>query len=177
MVAAVVVNDTFPEIAAPPGWTQVRRDENRSAVRQDIYYKVAGPADPATFTWSINSSGRLLAGTIASYSGVDTTRPIDDHAATVDMTGGKALTTPSVTVSSPGAMLLSLVSVRADGSITPPAGMTERSETAAGVATKGVTSEWSDDVATVRGPTGKRIATSSVSGRYVAALLALRPAP
>ena len=175
MVASVVVNDSFPEITPPSGWTLVRKDENRTAVRQDVFYKVATASDPSSFTWTITSSVRLLAGTIASYSGVDTDRPIDAHAASVDTTGSATLTAPSVTTSA-GAMLLALVAVQSDGAISPPRGMTERSEGTSASPGRSVTAEWSDALVTTAGPTGQRAATTSVAGRYVAALVALRPA-
>jgi hypothetical protein len=176
MVASIVVNDTFPEVSAPPGWTRLRKDENRGSVRQDIFYKVASASDPSSFTWTINSGVRLMVGTIASYSGVDRAQPFDDHAA--DIGGGTALTTPSVTTSSAGAMLLALVAVRSDGSISPPAGMTERAEAGSTVPTdRSIITEWSDDLAGARGATGKRTAVARAGGPYIAALLALRPAP
>lgn len=175
MVASVVVNDSFPEITPPSGWTLVRKDENRTAVRQDVFYKVATASDPSSFTWTITSSVRLLAGTIASYSGVDTDRPIDAHDASVDTAGSSTLTAPSVTTSA-GAMLLALVAVQSDGAISPPKGMTERSEGTSASPGRSVTAEWSDALVTTAGPTGKRAATTSVAGRYVAALVALRPA-
>jgi calcineurin-like phosphoesterase family protein len=176
MVASVVVNDSFPEFTAPPGWTLVRSDEIRKTVRQDIFYKVARDSDPSSFTWKITSSPRLLVGAIAAYGGVDTDHPVDGHDADIDADGTATPTTPSIRTTADGARLLALVAVNSGGDIAPPSGMTERSEAMSSSSDRSLSAEWSDEALGRSGPTGQRAARSKNRGPSVAALVALRPA-
>jgi calcineurin-like phosphoesterase family protein len=177
MVASVVANDNDP-LAPPPGWTAIRTDVVKDAVRQDIYYRVAKANDPASFTWTLGRN-RRLAGAISTYSGVDAARPVDADGAKLESAGGATLTAPSITTTTQGAMLIALVAVNSDGTISAPAGMTERWEVASrfpGQPRSAVT-EGSDEILTAAGATGTRRATTSTAGAGIAALVALRPAP
>jgi calcineurin-like phosphoesterase family protein len=176
MVASVAVNDSFPELNPPPGWTLVSTDEVRKALRQDIFYRVARDSDPSSFTWKITSSPRLLVGAIAAYGGVDTAHPIDAHGAAVDADGTATPTTPSIRTTADGARLLALVTVNSSGDIAPPSGMTERSVAMSSSGDHSLSAVWSDEAVGRAGSTGERAARSKNRGPSIAALLALRPA-
>ena len=74
LVAAIGANEDTV-ISAPAGWTTVHQDAS-GAVRQAVFVKVAGPAEPASYTWTLSST-RRVAGGITAFSGVDPAQPLD----------------------------------------------------------------------------------------------------
>src|SRR5205823_9232354 len=65
-----------PAITAPAGWTLIRNDASGGAFQQALYSHVATSSEPASYTWTLSLSVAASGG-IASYSGVDTTTPVD----------------------------------------------------------------------------------------------------
>ncbi|MFL6206425.1 MAG: metallophosphoesterase, partial [Acidimicrobiales bacterium] len=158
-----------PQLA---GWTLVQQ-ETVGVLTKRTYWRVAGAeAGPYVFTFG---SAQTAAGVIAAYAGVDTAAPIGDHSGGTGTT--TSITAPSVTVSSVGSRIVSLVGVATNGSITAPSGWTERAEIVGGSGSSRVASELSDAAAAVVGPTGSQTATSSKAAAGVAQLLVLRPTP
>ena len=76
MLASIVSNNDDPAFTAPAGWTLVRQGTITDALRHAVYWKVAGPSEPASYTWTTSSS-RRLAGGITSFGGIDRAQPID----------------------------------------------------------------------------------------------------
>ena len=176
MLASVVVNDD-DVISAPAGWTVVRQDTISNTLRQAIYYRVAGSSEPSAYTWTL-PDWRRIAGGITAYSGVNTTTPIDAHAAFVQTTATTAVTAPSVTTTVADARLLHFAAVNAEGTIAPPGGMAERWEAASPNSsnTRDAIAALADAVQTAAGSTGSRTATASSPGRNIGTAVALRPA-
>lgn len=93
MIAAIAVMADSPtivanlSITAPAGWTQIREvyqnnqdgDNERRHSRLITYYRVAGPSEPAGYTWEFSDPHDGVVGGIVSFSGVDTTNPIGPH--------------------------------------------------------------------------------------------------
>lgn len=177
MVASIVSNDD-PVFSPPAGWALVRDDSVADLVRQAVYVKVAGPSEPSTYTWTL-PEWRRVAGGITTYSGVDTTQPVDAHAASTYPGNGTALTAPSVTTTVDGTMLVHLAAINAEGSLTPPPAMTERwearSPNTAKTTSDGLASS-SDATQSTAGATGPHTATATNAGPGIGVLLALRPA-
>ncbi|MGH9036065.1 MAG: hypothetical protein ACRD0O_09890, partial [Acidimicrobiia bacterium] len=179
MVASIVQNDALP-VSAPAGWTLVRQDAVGTAVKQSVYVRVAGASEPSSYTWSLGDANfRRIAGGISSYSGVDTAHPVDAHNGTTSDAATTSITAPSVTTTAAGAMVLHLAAINAEGTLSPPAGSTERWENSAfnSSNTRDALAESSDVVQASAGATGDRTAVASQAGRWVGVLLALRPAP
>jgi len=107
-------------VAAPAGWTLVRRLDNLNSTGSGlaIYRKVAGASEPASYAWGfscINASGgntcvtlgfNAAAGGITSFSGVDTATPIDVENGTSTAVASTTLDTPSVTTTVANTMLV-----------------------------------------------------------------------
>jgi hypothetical protein len=107
-------------VAAPAGWTLLRRLDNLNSTGSGlaIYWKVAGASEPASYDWNFsctNVSGgntcvtlgfEAASGGILSFSNVDTGNPIDveNGASTTGSTTTPA--TPSVTTTVANAMLV-----------------------------------------------------------------------
>jgi hypothetical protein len=175
MVAAVVINDDDPGFTAPAGWTLVRQDSILNALRQAIYLKVATASEPSSYTWTLSVS-RRVAGGITTYTGVDPGHPVDVHGAQVHTTASTAVTAPSITTTVPDTLLVHIAAVAAEGTITPPTGMTEGWEAAAPRtnSTQDATVDSSYAPQAPAGATGPRTATATQAGRSIGALLALR---
>ncbi|HVW34371.1 MAG TPA: metallophosphoesterase, partial [Acidimicrobiia bacterium] len=177
MVASIVSNDDTPGFSAPAGWTLVRDDWIVDALRQAVYVKVAGPSEPGSYTWTL-SDYRRLAGGIATYRGVDTAHPVDVQAGSVHSGAATAVTAPTLTTTVAGTMLVDLSAVNAEGTLAPPAGMTERWEAASPNGSNGrdALASAADALQAGAGATGTRTTTASRAGRSIGAVLALRPA-
>jgi len=176
LVAGIATNDDAT-ITAPAGWTVLRQDV-ATGVRQSVYIRVMESAEPSSYTWTLSGS-RRVGGGITAYSGVDTANPVDALGAVLNASG-TAVTAPSVTTTAANTMLVQLVTVNAEGTLTAPAGMTEVWEAASPNTTAGntrdVLASSSEALWASTGPTGNRVATASLPGASIGVLLALRPA-
>jgi hypothetical protein len=175
MVASIVTNDD-DSVTAPAGWTVVRRDSIEDTLQQAVYLKVAGSGEPKSYTWKAPGY-RRIAGGITTYSGVDTTDPVDDHAGSADPARDTALAAPSVTPTVADSLLVNIVAINAEGSLTPPPGMTTRWKASSRHSKKptDVLAASSDGAWATAEATGARTATASRPGGGIGVLLALRP--
>lgn len=107
MLANISVNGgSAATVTAPAGWTQILRTDNDTNVSILSYWKIAGPSEPASYTWAVDHQTTMEGG-ITPYSGVDTANPID---ASVGNAGfGTVATTTAVTTSSANEVVVSLL--------------------------------------------------------------------
>ena len=175
MVASIASNDD--DLAtAPAGWTLVRADSIEDTLHQAVYVKVAGSGEPKSYTWKLPEY-RRIAGGITTYAGVDTTDPVDDHAGSSDPTVDTTVSAPSVTPTGADTLLVNLVAINAEGSLTPPAGMTTRWKALSRHKKKptDVLAISADGSWATAEATGTRTASATKPGGGIGALLALRP--
>ena len=157
---------------APAGWQLVANQaagSGANAVIQSVFWKAAGGAEPASYSWTWGTSIRASGGILA-YSGVDGTNPID---ASSGASGSNNLpTAPSLTTTANDAVLVAFFGMNTTVAtiFTEPAGMTERYE----VQETGVASESADGPQPLAGPSGPKTAVSLTSGEWTAQLIALR---
>jgi hypothetical protein len=177
MVASVVASADGPGFTAPAGWTVVRDDAVPGALRQTIYLKVAGPDEPASYTWNLPWPGRV-AGGLTAYAGVDPTQPVDAVGATSRADAGTDVAAPPVSTTTPGALLVHFAALNAEGTISAPAGMTQRWLAVAPWGDRrDALAASSDTTLPAAGLTGPRTAPATEPGPRIGVLLALRPAP
>ncbi|HYH52053.1 MAG TPA: metallophosphoesterase [Acidimicrobiia bacterium] len=177
MVASVVLTDDTGGVTAPAGWSLVRDDAIPGAIRQAVYVKVAGVAEPAAYTWALPSA-RRVAGGITAYSDVDTTHPVDGDAAALQAQAGTAITAPRLTTSEPDTRVVLLTAAAAEGNLRPPAGLEKRWHAAAADAdtTSDAVASAADTTQMLAGPAPPLVTTASEPGPAVSVLVALRPA-
>jgi putative pyrroloquinoline-quinone binding quinoprotein len=126
MIASIGVRPHTATITPPSGWTLVRRIDNPNSSNTNslaVYSKVGGVSEPASYSWTFNTSAGS-AGGIQAFSGVDTTTPIDvEDGQNTDF----ALThaTPSVPTTVARTMIVTSHSFVSAATWTPPSGMTE----------------------------------------------------
>jgi hypothetical protein len=165
-------------LTVPGGWTLISSQAIvAGGGKLAIYYKVATSSEPTNYTWRV-STADYSQGIIATYSGVDTSTPID-VSATEANTSSTSQTQTAVTTTAANAMLLYFLAVD-DGvaypnnslTATPPSGMTERADF-------WLTWKWmyfSDVLQASAGTTGTKTATLSVARASASAIVALKPA-
>lgn len=133
LLAALAILGGDSEIVhAPAGWSLIRRSDNDSDITLLTYYKIVDPAEPASYTWSIDGQTQAE-GSIAAYSGVDTVHPIDVVSDSVGT--GKTATAPRVMTARPGATVVAVFAANTTGktktgSFGVAQGLTERFDVA-----------------------------------------------
>jgi len=125
MIASVGVRPNTANITAPAGWTLLRRTDNANTTAHSlaIYYKAAGAAEPASYSWTFDTSTGA-AGGIASFSGVDTDNPIDVDAGQ-NTVAALTHTAPSITTTKSNTMIVAAFAMSSAATWTPPGGTTE----------------------------------------------------
>src|SRR5712692_2699944 len=173
MVAHVIVRTAGNVITPPAGWNLVLRQDTGSSISTASYVYVAGPSEPATYTWSFGTSGQASGG-IASYIGVNTTTPVDvAHAqynantSNVDNSG--------VTTTTANDMLVYAVGIMVQTTVNVPSGFSEVWRTGSRSST---TSEMSQELFSAIGATGTIHGThNGGANSNITMLIALEPAP
>jgi MSHA biogenesis protein MshQ len=168
---------TIPTV--PAGWTLVRRVDNANGNANSlvVYRKTAGAAEPANYAWTFSAAG-YLAGGISTFSGVDTTTPVDIENGNCTQQGSCATTTlshatPSVATTVANTMLVTSHTYSSAGTWVPPGAMTEAVEVQHGTQSLGVNYV----LQAAAGATGTKTATASTQADVGNAhILALRPA-
>ncbi len=127
MVAGIAVRPSSATITAPAGWTLQRRQNNTNPndLSLAVYYRVAGTSEPASYSWTFNTSTGS-AGGVSSFSGVNTTTPINvEAAATTGATQTTTFNHPGISTTVANAMVVTHYSYSSSDRFTPPGGMTE----------------------------------------------------
>lgn len=178
MIAFITPNADNQVITAPSGWTKdVERTGGSFNPGYTVYWKVAGGAEPSTYDWSC--LGFVLTGVILSYSGADTSTPINVSAVT-NISGGASTSfvAPTVTTTVANCTLLcffgTLAGAGGGSPFTPPGSMTEREDQAA---ISGNACDFSicDEALGASGATGTRTATANSSQFFWTGSVALAP--
>ena len=105
-----------PTISAPSGWTLVQSQVNGS-YRQVVYVRVAGATENPSYAWSFSTS-TAVAGGITAYRGVDPSQPIEVAAGRTNTTSSSTIQAPSVTTTSPAALLVGFFGMPTNATIT-----------------------------------------------------------
>ena len=123
MTASIALRASTAVLTAPAGWTLVRRTNNANTNANSlvVFYKVAGAAEPASYTWTADTSTGM-AGGIVCFSGVDTANPVDVEAGQISgNTQTTTFTSPSVTTTVPNDMIVTSFGVSSSELWTGPA--------------------------------------------------------
>ena len=113
-------------ITAPSGWALIRRDSSApgyQSLTQALYYKVAEPSDPTSFTWSV-ASPVSIAGAILDVKGADVQTPVDSHSGAFTPESS-SFVAPSVTTTVDGDLVVGFFGITSGRTIRPPDAMTE----------------------------------------------------
>ena len=164
MMAVIAVRPSTATITAPAGWTLVRRLNNVSGNSSSLatYWKVAGSSEPATYNWTFSSSNGS-AGGILSFSGVNTTTPVDVQNG-VNTASSLSHSAPSITTTAANEILVTAYAFASTATWTPASGMTEAVDDNAwvsGTGSTGISIAIDYTLRATAGATGTRTATAS----------------
>ncbi len=183
MVAAIAVVGSGVVITPPAGWIAQPATLQGSATtsRQQAFYRVATGAEPASYTWQFESVHAGAAGGIVSYSGVDTTTPVDAFSGNTTPQGGdtnlqhRAL---GVATTVPDTMVVSTHSMASAQTWTPQGGIVERVDVASQGTpnANGISLSMNEVAQVAAGATGDKQSNVGANGDVgVAHILVLRP--
>jgi hypothetical protein len=123
IVVQVAHGDPSVAVTPPSGWNTLRADTSGGLVAATVFWKLAvAGAGSVSFTRPSSSAGDMVAGMVV-YGGVDRTTPIAVSGSTTG-TGTKA-TTPSLTTTATGTMVLHLLAKKYED-LPVPSGDTQR---------------------------------------------------
>jgi Bacterial Ig domain/Chitobiase/beta-hexosaminidase C-terminal domain/PASTA domain len=150
-------------ITTPSGWTAAGGANGGNLVRQATYYRVAGAAEPASYTWTWTAT-QAAAGGMSAYYGVKASAPLGLVGTAASANNATTVTAPSLTTTANDALVLAFFASNTNSTFSTASGMSERYE----IGTTGAVSLASDDMAqAVAGPTGAMTSTATTSGRVV----------
>jgi hypothetical protein len=182
LIAQLAIDNDSITVTAPSGWTLIRKDQySGGGIMQALYYHqvVAGTPEPGSYTWTWSGTGANAAGSIAAFSGVNTSAPIVSSGA-ASSSQSSSITAPGITTTVDNAAVIGFFGIRASTSITLPT--SETSGWAALSTASGGSGQQSDiaggyEVQPTAGATGNRQASvlSSQAGYNVGQLVALQP--
>lgn len=163
-----------PTVTAPAGWTLLRTDTAGTSMRKATFWRLATASEPVSYTWGFNKP-RNAVGTILAYDGVSATSPIQASSGQVNA-ASRSMTAPSLSTTTPGAVMVGLFGLAKRATVTPATGMTERSEVVSPTTVSAAaTGETADRVQAQPGATGPQVATASSGGVNIGQLVALTP--
>lgn len=130
MIASVALHDGNATSVTPPsGWTQILRTDYDTNIGIVSFWKAAGASEPANYTWTLSPQTRAQGG-ITTYSGVDTSNPID--AAAGNFNRSKIATTSPITTTDANEEVVALFALHVGSNnfagdfFSAPSGMTEK---------------------------------------------------
>jgi hypothetical protein len=170
---------SYPLYSVPAGWTllDVAVSNAGGNGRVFVYYKLAGASEPTSYTWTINPDYYFFgSGSIVAYSGVDSSYPINQHAASATASGVTSSATPTITPNVPNTMIVSWWGNLRPGNltVTTPASDTLRAAPLDGTIERGAVS---DQVQTSAVATSKTATFSAATSEGTGVgILALAPA-
>jgi hypothetical protein len=168
MIAGVLAHGNRT-ITPPSGWTSIRRDAQGVNLTQELFYKVAAPNEPGSYTFTFSASDKV-AGGIIPYVGVDDAVPIDQSSGNTSTSNSANVVALSITTTGANYMVAGFFSLNKTATFTPPAGMNEEWDTT----TTGTAFEAADYTAAAAGPTGNKTAVASTAHVWIGQLVSLK---
>ena len=180
LICAITVTITG-SVTTLAGWTLLREVVRPGSSRMLVYYRVAGGAEGASYTWTLNDDGDSVAGAIACYRNVNTSTPINVSGFASTPFGDLNIAR-SITTTTSNTRLVFVGGIETYGGTTLtstlPTGYTERIDQAASVGGSGVQQVvyFADAAFTGQGATGEVVSQMAENWEPVAGLIALTPA-
>jgi hypothetical protein len=170
---AVIAQKGNGAISAPAGWTLLMTNDGTREPMTNIFGKVAGAGEPASYTFSSNRNDDITGG-IAAFRGVDSASPIAASSIQANNNGDGGSIAPSISPAVANTLLVAVWTTR-DALPTAPAGMTTSVAANSGSGNT-VYATMAYETRAASGATGTRAASLSANKPSNGALLALRPA-
>ncbi len=182
MIASVAVQPSSATVTAPAGWTLVRQVNNNSGSGTSlyIYRRSVSGVEPASYSWNFsNWAAGYAAGGIQTFSGVDTSNPIDVDSNGTNTGSGLSHTTATVNTTVANTMVVTHHTYKSSGTFVTTSGMSEAFDVASLTAPNadGQSMAGYYVLQAGVGATGTKNADASANADIgIAHILALRPA-
>jgi hypothetical protein len=176
MIAIMASRAGTGTITPPSGWTQINTTNSTTTIMSSTFYKVAGSGEAGPYVFSVTSS--KAAGIIASYSGVDTTTPIDAQGMQANASN-TVMTAPSISPVTSNTWLVGAYSNATGTTFAAGSSMSLRGQTTSsggGSAGTKITVGMQDLSISATGATGTKTMTATSGAINTGHLIALRPA-
>ena len=161
--------------SVPAGWVLVRAEDDGNSQGMVVYLKVATASEPASYAWTLGSSGRTAAGIVA-FRGVDPAAPVNVSQSQSNA-ASTTYTAPSVLTTLANTMLVSFYSARRGNlTINAGTGMTGAFSDATGAGSNGISVSGSYVEQPSAGPSGDKLSSGNSSQPNLGMLIALAPA-
>lgn len=165
-------------LTPPAGWTEVTPRRSWSDGGDVVYatiYKKTAASEGANYTWGLSTAYDISVAIVTTRGGGSAS--IIDTYASQNNTGTTSVTAPAITTTYDNTLLLFMAALSSNSSgtatVTPPSGMTERSDaTDAGVWAK---SYVATSTQTTAGSTGSKSGSASISVNSAGWLIGITP--
>lgn len=162
-----------PVVNVPSGWAQYFATANGAILKQTVFWKVATAADTLVgdylLTFSVAATARI---TLHAINGIDTSDPSSFARSSVSGTN-TAPTASTITTPAPNCLVIHMIGVVNNASVTHPSLFTEMADTSALVGTDSIRGESSYRLFAAQGATGALAASVPTSAAWVATAIAL----
>jgi hypothetical protein len=172
---------SFPQVsgvhATSPGWTDVAFIDDAGGINSlTVLRKVAGGAEPATYTFTGNASPNMQNGALLALIGVNNTTPEDAVATVTNGASSLSVVAPSITTVTDNAWHLAIFqTTQTQSTLSLPPGYTNDIPTF-GQALSGDFQRVDHRLITPAGASGTATSTGDIAGTYLTISLAIRPA-
>lgn len=187
MIAVIAKEGNTANATAPAGWTLIAGTNLGGGTNRNgtVFYKVAGAAEGASYSFTLGSGTNHVAATIVAYSGVDVSgpTPFDVAPASSLNLGGSGATTATAlsltTVTNSAGIVMCTMAAGSNPSwsawtTTSPGALTEVADIAEGNGSDGASAGVAWAIKSSAGATGNGTATLSPGERNGAILIALK---
>ncbi len=151
VLLAAVSSRGNPNVVAPAGWSQVVVTTNSTTMRQWVFSKVAGAAEPASYTFTLSQSKAAVL-QVDAWSGVSTSAPVRASAGQANASG-PSVAAPSV-AGTAGDLAVAIFGTGRASGFTLPAGLVERTEVISPDGSSKVSAAAADRAVTATGTVG-----------------------
>lgn len=187
MIAVIAKEGNTANATAPAGWTLVAGSDLAGGTARNgtVFYKVAGGAEPANYSFTLGAGTNHVAATIVAYFGVDVSGPTPFDvapAASLNLGGSGATTATALsvtTITNNAGVVMCTMAAGSNPSwsgwtTTSPGALTEVADIAEGNASDGASAGVAWATKSSAGATGNGTATLAPGERNGAILIALK---
>jgi hypothetical protein len=174
LLLAAVTQDGNGNFTTPAGWTSLLTSDGSRSPRLAIFRRVAGAAEPASYTFTSSRSDDI-AGGMMRLRGVDTSNPVAASAILANASSTNC-SAPSISPAVTNTLLVGIWATR-NAALAPPAAMTQSINASSGAVSGSTYLDAAYQALPASGATGTRVATIAAANTCNGALIALRNAP
>lgn len=163
MIAAVAfAGGSGKAITPPPGWREIRREDEGTGLGMALFRKTVGSSEPASYSWAFTSVTQAVVNIVCLFNASPDYTVYGYGASSSG--SGTAIRHPSLAVEVVDGILLTFAGSTAGSGMTPPGGYTEAQDRSSDTGRK---LESAYKVGPALGDTGEVTTTNTTSGTWI----------